>query len=614
MAGNAPFTTRPQLAGTFGMVASTHWLASAAGMAVLEKGGNAFDAAVATALVLQVVEPHLNGPGGEVPVIGFDAAAGEVFVLDGQGPAPAAATLAAFESLGLDLVPGTGLLAACVPAAFGTWMLLLERYGQLHLREVMEYAIGYARDGYPMLATASATIEAVAGTFRDHWPTSAEIYLAAGRPAPGARFANPALAACYSRVLAEAEAAGASRDRQIEAARRTFYEGFVAEAIAAYLDRAEVMDVSGRPHRGLLAGQDLADWRAGVEAPVTFDYAGLTVCKTGPWGQGPVFLQQLALLSGFDLAGMGATSADLIHTVVECAKLAFADREAWYGDPRGSDVPVDALLSPEYASARRRLVGAEASGELRPGSPGDAVARLPGYALAGFSGSAAASGAAGSRGHDAGAGEPTAGTAARAVPVPELGPGDTCHLDVADSFGNLVSATPSGGWLQSSPVIPGLGFCLGTRAQMFSLTPGFASTLAPGRRPRTTLSPSLALRDGEPYLSFGTPGGDQQDQWTLTFFLNRVLFGMNLQEAIDAPGFHTDHFPSSFYPRGSVPRSLSVEARAGEQVIAELRRRGHQVEVMPPWSLGRVSAVARDGGFLYAGANPRGMQGYAVGR
>ena len=613
MAGNAPFTTRPQLAGTFGMVASTHWLASAAGMAVLEKGGNAFDAAVATALVLQVVEPHLNGPGGEVPVIGFDAAAAEVFVLDGQGPAPAAATLAAFESLGLDLVPGTGLLAACVPAAFGTWMLLLERYGQLHLREVMEYAIGYARDGYPMLATASATIEAVAGTFRDHWPTSAEIYLAAGLPAPGARFANPALAAFYSRVLAEAEAAGASRDRQIEAARRTFYEGFVAEAIAAYLDQAEVMDVSGRPHRGLLTGQDLADWRAGVEAPVTFDYAGLTVCKTGPWGQGPVFLQQLALLSGFDLAGMGATSADLIHTVVECAKLAFADREAWYGDPRGSDVPVDALLSPEYASARRRLVGAEASGELRPGSPGDAVARLPGYALAGFSGSAA-SGAAGSRGHDAGAGEPTAGTAARAVPVPELGPGDTCHLDVADSFGNLVSATPSGGWLQSSPVIPGLGFCLGTRAQMFSLTPGFASTLAPGRRPRTTLSPSLALRDGEPYLSFGTPGGDQQDQWTLTFFLNHVLFGMNLQEAIDAPGFHTDHFPSSFYPRGSVPRSLSVEARAGEQVIAELRRRGHQVEVTPPWSLGRVSAVARDRGLLYAGANPRGMQGYAVGR
>ena len=641
MPGNAPFTTRPQLAGSFGMVASTHWLASAAGLAVLEKGGNAFDAAVAAGLVLQVVEPHLNGPGGEVPVIGFDATAGETFVLDGQGPAPAAATPAVFGALGLDLVPGTGLLAACVPAAFGTWMLLLERYGRLTLREVMEYAIGYARDGYPLLPTASATIAAVAGTFRDHWPSSAEIYLSAGLPAPGSRFANPALAAVYGRVLAEAEAAGASRDAQIEAARRIFYEGFVAEAIAAYLEQAEVMDVSGRPHRGLLAGQDMADWRAGVEAPVTFDYAGLTVCKTGPWGQGPVFLQQLALLSGFDLAEMGPASADFIHTVVECAKLAFADREAWYGDPRSSDVPIDALLSAEYASQRRPLVSGEASGDFIPGAPGGAVPRLPGYALAAFPGAAAefgpaettetgespgeaalarasaaarARGSAGIRGDDAGTGEPTAGSAAQAAPAPELGPGDTCHLDIADSFGNMVSATPSGGWLQSSPVVPGLGFCLGTRAQMFTLTPGFASTLAPRRRPRTTLSPGLALRDGEPYLAFGTPGGDQQDQWALSFFLNHVHFGMNLQEAIDAPGFHTDHFPSSFYPRGSLPRSLAIEARAGERVIAELRRRGHQVEVMPPWSLGRVSAAGRGGGFLCAGANPRGMQGYAVGR
>ena len=637
MPGNAPFTTRPQLAGSFGMVASTHWLASAAGLAVLEKGGNAFDAAVATGLLLQVVEPHLNGPGGEVPVIGFDATTGEVFVLDGQGPAPAAATLGAFGALGLDLVPGTGLLAACVPAAFGTWMLLLERYGKLPLREVMEYAIGYARDGYPLPPTASAAIAAVAGTFRDHWPSSAEIYLAAGIPSPGSRFANTALAAAYSRILAEAEAAGTSRDAQIEAARRTFYQGFVAEAIAAYLDQAEVMDVSGRPHRGLLAGQDLADWRAGLEAPVTFDYAGVTVCKTGPWGQGPVFLQQLALLGGFDLTRMGAASADFIHTVVECAKLAFADREAWYGDPRWSDVPLDALLSPEYADQRRRLVSGEASADLIPGAPDDAAPRLPGYALAAFPGAAGefgpaesaesaaeagpawatmaarARGAAGARGHDAGAGEPTAGSAAQAS-VPEVGPGDTCHLDVADGFGNMVSATPSGGWLQSSPVIPGLGFCLGTRAQMFSLSPGFASTLGPGRRPRTTLSPGLALRDGEPCLAFGTPGGDQQDQWALAFFLNHVLFGMNLQEAVDAPGFHTDHFPSSFYPRGALPRSLAVEARAGERVVAELRRRGHQVRVMPPWSLGRVSAVARAGGFLYAGANPRGMQGYAVGR
>jgi gamma-glutamyltranspeptidase / glutathione hydrolase len=595
------FTTRPQLAGTFGMVASTHWLASAAGMAVLERGGNAFDAAVAAGLVLQVVEPHLNGPAGEVPVIGFEASSGQPFVLDGQGPAPAAATLAAFAALDLRLVPGTGLLAACVPAAFGTWMLLLERYGTLPLRAVLEYAVGYAEHGYPMLPAASAAIEAVADTFRDHWPGSAEIYLAGGVPAPGGRFTNRPLAAVYQRILAEAEQAGSSRERQIEAARHAFYEGFVAEAIAAYTAGAEVMDITGRRNRSLLTGDDLAAWRPSAEAPVTTEFRGLTVCKTGPWGQGPVLLQQLLLLDGLGIDDAEPGSAALIHTVTEAAKLAFADREAWYGDPRQSSVPLAELLSADYAAARRLLVGEMASAELRPGAPAGVAPRLPAFAEAAFA-------ASGGR-NRAGLGEPAAG-----ISAPELGPGDTCHLDVADRFGNLVAATPSGGWLQSSPVIPGLGFCLGTRAQMFTLTPGLASTLAPGRRPRTTLSPGLALRAGEPYLAFGTPGGDQQDQWSLAFFLNHVVYGMNLQEAIDAPAFHTDHFPSSFYPRGSLPRSLAIESRVGTDVVTALRARGHEVSVRAPWSLGRMSAVARAGGFLYAAANPRGMQGYAVGR
>ncbi len=605
MVGSGEFTTRPQLAGTFGMVASTHWLASAAGMAVLESGGNAFDAAVATGLVLQVVEPHLNGPGGEVPVIGFDAAEHRVFVLDGQGPAPAAASIEAFASLGLDLVPGTGLLAACVPAAFGTWMLLLERYGTMRLRQVMEYAIGYAENGYPMLATASAAIASVAATFAEHWPASAEIYLAAGIPPPGSRFTNKPLAAVYHRILAEAEQAAAGREAQIEAARNAFYEGFVAEAMARYLDTAEVMDVTGSPHRALLTGGDLASWRASVESPVTLDFRGVTVCKTGPWGQGPVFLQQLALLDELGIQQLRPGSADFIHVVTEAAKLAFADREAWYGDPRQSVVPVAELLSAGYAEARRALIGDAASMELRPGSPGGAEPRLPDFASP-----AVASGLA----HLGGTGEPAAAGVPGGLSAPELGPGDTCHLDVTDQFGNMVSATPSGGWLQSSPVVDGLGFCLGTRAQMFTLTPGLASTIAPGRRPRTTLSPSLALRDGEPYLAFGTPGGDQQDQWSLAFFLNHVLYGMNLQEAIDAPAFHTDHFPSSFYPRGSLPGSLAVESRVGPKIIAALRSRGHLLDVRPPWSLGRLSAVARSGGFLYAAANPRGMQGYAAGR
>ncbi len=648
MAGDERFTTRPQLAGTFGMVASTHWLASAAGMAVLEAGGNAFDAAVAAGLVLQVTEPHMCGPGGEVPVIGYSVADGDVFVLDGQGPAPAAATLAAFGSLGIDMIPGNGLLAATVPAAFGTWMLLLARYGTMRLREVMTYAIGYAAGGYPMSAAMSAVIESVAPAFTGHWPTSAEIYLRAGVPAPGSRFANAALAATYRQVLAEAEAAATDRDGQIEAARRIWYEGFVAERIDSFLAGSEIMDVTGRPNRGLLGGADLARWRASVEEPVRFDYRGLTVCKTGPWGQGPVFCQQLALLDGFDLEGMGPGSAELIHTVTECAKLAFADREAWYGDPRCGDVPLPELLSAEYAARRRGLVEYRASGRLLPGRAGDREPALPGYALASF-GAEAGPDATGSRRPDrdadaaaGGIGEPTLrgtvlrgpvlggtvlgdpaleGTAVGDLVLGDpvlggaaLGPGDTCHLDVADRFGNLVSATPSGGWLQSSPVVPGLGFCLGTRAQMFTLSPGFASTLAPGRRPRTTLSPGLALRGGEPYLAFGTSGGDQQDQWTIGFFLNHVLFKMNLQEAIDAPAYHTDHFPSSFYPRQAMPRSLVVEDRVGAAVIGELRERGHEVTVAPSWSLGRLSAVARNNGFLYAAANPRGMQGYAAGR
>ena len=594
MPQGSTFTTRPQLAGTFGMVASTHWLASAAGMAVLEQGGNAFDAAVAAGLVLQVVEPHMCGPAGEVPVIGFDAHDGEVFVLNGQGPAPQSATIEAFGELGLDLVPGNGLLAACVPAAFGTWMLLLAAHGSLRLREVMRYAIGYARDGYPVVPGVSSAIGWAAGVFTGHWPTSAEIYLRDGvPPAPGSRYANPVLAGAYQRILDEAETAGSDREAQIEAARRAFYEGFVAEAIGGYLARASVMDGTGERHAGLLSAGDLAAWQASTEPPVTADYAGLTVCKTGPWGQGPVFLQQLRLLDGLALGEAAPGGVDHIHTVVECAKLAFADREAWYGDPAFTKVPLTDLLSPGYAAQRRALVGRSASRDLRPGSPGGAHPRLPGFvtapprpALAGIW-----------------SGEPTLAHS-----------GDTCHVDAADRFGNMVAATPSGGWLQSSPVIPGLGFCLGTRAQMFTLTPGLPNSLAPGKRPRTTLSPGLAMRGGEPYIAFGTPGGDQQDQWALSFFLNHVQFGMNLQEAIDAPAFHTRHFPSSFWPRESFPAAVDVEDRAAAGVIEGLRARGHEVTVSPAWSLGRVSAVASDGGTLYAAANARGMQGYAVGR
>jgi gamma-glutamyltranspeptidase/glutathione hydrolase len=586
------------------MVSSTHWLASATGMAVLERGGNAFDAAVAAGFVLQVVEPHLNGPGGEAPILAAPTGQGRVLVVNGQGPVPAAATIGRFADLGLDLVPGTGLLAACVPGAFGAWMLLLRDHGTLRLREVLEPAIGYAEDGFPAVPRIGAAIGAVEELFRDEWPSSAEVWLAGGVPGPGARLRNPALAATWRRLLEEAEAATADRDGQVEAALAAFYEGFVAEAIDRFVTATEVMDVSGRRHRGLLDGGDLAGWRATVERPVSVTHHGWTVCKTGPWGQGPVLLQQLRLLDPVDLAGMGLNSAAYVHIVAECAKLAFADREAWYGDPAAFDVPLDGLLDPAYADRRRALVGEEASLELRPGSPAGRTPRLPSTHLGP---------AAGVLTGPEGSGEPRGG-----APVGAGEPtfGDTCHVDVADRHGNLVAATPSGGWLQSSPVVPGLGFCLGTRAQMCWLEEGLASSLRPGMRPRTTLSPSVALRDGEPCLAFGTPGGDAQDQWTLQFFLAHARFGLDLQEAIDAPTFQSDHFPSSFWPRRAFPGKLVVEAGHDPATIEGLRARGHLVEVAEPWSLGRTCAAGRDPatGFLVAAANPRGRQAYAAGR
>ncbi|WP_016698442.1 gamma-glutamyltransferase family protein [Actinoalloteichus spitiensis] len=597
------FTTRPTLQGTHGMVSSTHWLASASAMAVLEDGGNAFDAAVAAGFVLHVVEPHLNGPAGEVPII-LAPAGGRPRVLAGQGPAPQGATIAHYTSLGLDLVPGTGPLAAAVPAAFDAWMVLLRDHGTRGLADVLKYAIGYAEHGHPAVDRVGATVETVRELFETEWTTSAEVYLRGGRaPRPGELLRNPALAATWRRLVAEAEAAGTERETQIEAARRVWREGFIAEALA---EQAAIptMDSSGERHSGVLTGSDLAAFEVGYEDPVSHEWNGWTVCKAGPWSQGPAFLQQLALLPE-DLTYDGP---DYHHVLVEGTKLAMADREAWYGD--AAEVPLAELLSPGYNAERRALVGETASFELRPGSPGGRRPVLGEHVRKVAAGVPDV--AAGDAG--AGVGEPT-------VADTGVTRGDTCHLDVVDRWGNLVAATPSGGWLQSNPVVPSLGFPLGTRLQMAWLEPGLPNSLTPGRRPRTTLTPSLALRGGEPVMAFGTPGGDQQDQWSLHFFLavalrRPVRGGLDLQGAIDAPNWHTDSFPSSFYPRGMRPGSVTVESRLGEAAIAELRRRGHDVTVGGPWSEGRLCAVARDPetGVLLAGGNPRGMQGYAVGR
>ncbi|SFI03887.1 gamma-glutamyltransferase family protein [Bradyrhizobium sp. Gha] len=593
-----PFTTRPEIEGTFGVVATTHWIATAIGMSILERGGNAFDAGVATAFTLQVVEPHLNGPGGDVPVIVHDVRRGCTEVICGQGPAPARATIAHYKGEGLDMVPGTGLLAACVPGTFESWMMLLRDYGTMRVRDVLEPAISYARDGYPLVERACATIQTVEQLFRKHWPTSAAVYLPNGEvPKPGTIFTNKTLAATYTRILNEAESGGGGRETEIERARKSWSQGFVAEAIDKFCRTQEVMDVSGSPHRGVLSADDMARWQPTIEAPLTYDYGRYTVCKAGVWSQGPVTLQQLALLKGFALDGLDPTGPEFIHLQIECAKLAFADREKFYGDPKFSDIPIETLLSDAYNDQRRKLVTDKASLDFVPGT------------VEGFGGVVKLRRAEGQREAVGalGAGEPTVGRFGEVR-------GDTVHFDIIDKAGNMVSSTPSGGWLQSSPIIPELGFCLGSRAQMFWLEEDHPGSLAPGKRPRTTLSPTMALRDGEPYLAWGSPGGDQQDQWITQFFLRHVHCNLNLQEAIDAPAWHSEHFPISFWPRTARPGVLVVENRVPKATVENLRERGHIVEVGPDWSEGRLTAASRVGVRRRAAANPRGMQGYAAGR
>jgi gamma-glutamyltranspeptidase/glutathione hydrolase len=563
------FTTRPTLCGFGGAVSAGHYLATHAGSQILAEGGNAADAACAMGFALQVLEPHMNGPAGEVPILFYDARADRAFAISGQGTAPAGATLDAMRDLGIDLIPGDGLLAATVPAALDAWCLLLESFGTCTLERVLAPARALAEQGFPMYPFLRGVLKLLEPRFREQWLSSAEIYLPVREI--GERQTNPALAKLFAALDA-------------------FYAGRPAELIEKFMG-APVVDQSGRANRGLLRAADLAGYAGSIEDPVQVDYRGATVLKCGPWTQGPVFLQQLRLLEGFDLGAAGHNSIDALHTWIECAKLAFADREACYGDPRFAQVPLGELLSDAYTAERRRLVDRErASLELRPGR-----GRLPhGWPLL----------ATGAPLHA----EPQALAASR-------GKGDTTHLDAADRFGNAVSATPSGAWISSSPVIPELGFPIGTRAQMFALDPAHPNALAPGKRPRTTLTPSLArLPDGR-MMAFGTPGGDQQDQWTLQLFLDLVDFGFrDLQAAIDAPTLHSLHMPSSFYPRTADLGAVEAEGGIDPAVLSGLEARGHRIRRSGPWLHGRVMAVTHhpESGLFEAAASPRSQVAYAA--
>jgi len=566
--------------GTHGMVSSTHYLASEAGLHALRRGGNVIDAGATMWFCLTVLKPHLVGVAGEVPILIYWADEEKVLAVNGQGPAPKAATIEWFTDHGYKVIPEDGHLPAVVPGSFDAWLTLMDEYGTMSLSEVMEPGIRLADEGFPVYPMLKRAIESNAERYRAEWPESAKIYLPSGKvPEVASILRVPAWARTFRRV-AEAERKGRrwGRSAGLDAARDYFYRGPIAEAIIDFMQSFKCRDVYGQEHHGLMTLEDFSEYRARIEEPLTTNYRGFDVYKCDTWCQGAVLLQQLNLLEGYDLASLGHNTLEYLHAYVECAKLAFADREHYYADPDFADVPLDRLLSKEYAAERRNLIDPDrASIEMRPGG-------VEPYTL-------------------------------RKSEEGDWFEGDTVHLEAVDGWGNMISATPSGAWFRTSPIIPGLGFCMPTRAQMMHLDPKHVERLEPGKKPSTTLTPSLVMRDGKPHMVFGTPGGDNQDQWTLQFFLNHVDFGMNVQLALDQPTVHIRHVPGSFWPHAAYPGRVYVEPRIPEEVRAGLAGRGHEVVVSPPWTHGRCLAIRYDpeSGVMFGGASPRRAESQAIG-
>jgi gamma-glutamyltranspeptidase / glutathione hydrolase len=580
---------RPTLMGTRGMIATEHYLSAEAGMRMLHAGGNAFDAAVAATLAEGVLNPHMHTFGGEISALVYYAREKQVFSINGDTVAPKAANIDWFRRNEMNLIPFNGVLAAGPCAAPDAFLSVLGRFGTLSFTEVVQPALELAEGGFPLhralrgpapaYMLTDFSIAGNADNFRKKWPSSAKVYLPGGRlPDVGEVLKNPDLGRTFRRLI-DAEQKGRSQGREhgLAAARETFYKGEITQVIAAH----------AQTHGGFLTAEDFANFRCKIEPPVVLNYRGYDVYKCGPWSQGPVFLQQLAILEGYDLKGLGHNSADYIHTIAETTKLAFADREQYYGDPDFIDVPLVGLLSKEYAANRRTLIDPRhASRDQRPGNPRTGAALLQGEEI---------------------------------FAAHNWGPG-TVYVTVVDKERNMASFTPSGAWIPSSPVVDGIGFPLGTRVQTFYLDPRHPNALVPGKRPRTTLTPTLVLKNGAPCMVFGTPGGDQQDQWTLQFFLNVVEFGMAVQDAIEAPRFSSAHFPSSFYPHNAVPGLLRIEERVPAEIRRELEARGHKLDVKEDWSEGDVLGICVDleRGVLHGGADPRGeqskrMPSYAMG-
>ncbi len=550
-------TFHPRLFGTRGAVASNSNLSANAGADVLKAGGNAIDAAVAATFVEGLVNPQMHTIGGECPMLVRPAGESRVYAVNGNLAAPAAATPEAYRERGLRDVPSEGILAAGVPAAFSALVTAAARWGTMPLRELIAPARDLAKNGFPasegLVRQHKYGLEALQEKFRS-WPGSAALY----GPAPrvGTILRNEALARVYDYL--------ASAKDPHEA----FYRGEIAAEIARF----------SKERDGLLAREDLARFETKIEAPASLRFGDTELFKTGFWSQGPAELQTIALMQRFDLKAMGFGSADYCHLLIEAMKLAYADREQYYGDPSMADVPSEALLSDFYAEQRAKLIDpGRSSPELRPGDARRNAALLP--------------------------------PEERFTPK-DWGPG-TVHVDVADAKGNLASFTPSGAWIMSSEVIPALGFPLSVRMMTFYLgPPGHPNVVAPGKRPRTTLTPSLAFKGGKPWMAFGTMGGDNQGQWLLQFFLCRAAFGMTIPQAIEAPRLSSEHFPGFFAPHQGRPNRVRIEPRFGRKVLDELRRRGHDLDVAPDWTEGFVSAAQFDEetGLLEAGCDPRGAK------
>ena len=566
-------TMRPEILGTHGIVAAGRHYSVSAGIRILQQGGNAVDAGVASVLAASICEISHFGFGGEAPTMIYDAKTKEIIVINGQGPAPKAATPALFAAKGF--VPGNGPLGATVPAMLDAMAIALETKGTMRLEQVIQPAIELA-DGFPMYDfLRNFLISERKATEQYEW--SAKTYYPNGRvPDVGEVFRQPNLARTLRAIAAADKAAFAkthNRVTAIQAGRDAFYTGDIAHRIAD----------ANKAAGGVFTYDDLASYHGKVEKPATTNFHGYDVYKAGPWNQGPVLLQTLNILEGVDLQTGGANSTNYIHSVHEAIKLAYADRNAYYGDPAFVQVPMTGLLSKAYAAERRALIGPQASLEQRAGDPFrfDQTVTAP---------------AARYTPH------------AQGVPTPSS-PGDTTCVDVVDKDGNLFSATPSSGWLLGGAFVAGdTGVPMSNRMTVFDLDPLSPNVLVGGKRPRTTLTPTLVLKDGQPFLAISTPGGDSQDQQILNVLLQMIVFGKDIQEAIEAPRVNSLHPFGSFDNHVSAPGVLEIEDRVPAAVRDGLIARGHVLKVLAPYGMSTgVVAVGVDpkNGTLRGGADPR---------